>query len=203
MVNSTGTYSHLYNKTAFVDTFKDRVRMLSPAGYPAGLSTFVTENADPKVSSTGGSSEIVYICEVDHSGIGLLNYGNGVSGCAGPHVLTGNSAPKAGTSTFRFVCSNPPAFSLGLVLVGDVPNPAGFDYLNIGVPLFVDPFASTTLLGVNIYSNGIGDSVSDAVPLAPGLVGMNFFAQAVWLSNTCAIPPFNLSSSNGLALTIQ
>jgi hypothetical protein len=199
MVNTAAVYSHTYNKTALVDTFKDRLRLASAGG----LWTLVPETSDPMVSSAGGSSEQVTMTEIDFGGLGLVQYGAGLAGCNGPQILYGNGAPEAGTSSFRLVCSNPPDFSLGLGLLGNVPDPFGTDYFSIGVPVFIDVFASTQFFGLNFYSNGSGDSVSDPIAIPANLVGSTFYAQAFWVWSTCSIPLFNVSSSNGLAFTIQ
>lgn len=196
---TTATFSHFYNKTASIDTFQDELILLSGSG----INTLVPNTASPSVSSAGGFAEIVTITEVDYGGLGLFAYGAGTPGCDGPQVLYGLTAPKGGTTSFRLLCTNAPAFSLGLVLIGNAPDVIGTDVLGINVPLYIDIFASTEFLTADIYSDGSGLSATAPLNIPAALTGQDFYAQALWYWTTCGLPPLNLSGSNGLKLTIQ
>ena len=69
---------------------------------------------------------------------------------------------------------------------------------------FVKPALSgayTTASSAQFYGglSAVGERTYGA---APSLVGASVYAQALWLWSSCALPPFGLSSSRGLALTL-
>lgn len=136
---------------------------------------------------------------------GLTNFGTGTAGCAGSHTLDATPMPKVGQSAFTLHCSQSPAHSLGLCLVGNVANAAGIDSFGLGILLHVDPFASTELFGLDLFSDGAGlGSAAAPIPPDPALAGLTYTAQAVWAWPTvCGASPFGLSSSDGLSIVIQ
>lgn len=135
-------------------------------------------------------------------GLGVQSYGTGTPGCAGAQVLGVNQAPMIGSPGFGLTCSNAPPASVGFGVLGTSPDLVGSDALGLGVLLHVDPLLSTLLVTLPFASDALGNSFAAApIPSLPGLVGTTLYAQVLWSWNTCALPPFDLSTSNGLALT--
>jgi hypothetical protein len=138
---------------------------------------------------------------------GVVPFGSGTPGCAGPHKFTVNEPAQVGATNFQFLSDNAPANSLGLALVCDQPDFTGSDPLGLGVVFHIGLLAPT-LFGVDMNSDnwGTGKSAPLTLPSSPWLVGQTFYSQAFWLwpQGSCAPSPspFNLSSSNGLALTV-
>lgn len=144
------------------------------------------------------------------SSLGLSSFGTGTPGCSGTHTLGANQAPVLNSPNFAITCDNAPATSLGLGLVGDVQDIAGSDPVNFGVLLHCDLVLSVELLTLDFISNGFGysETVSAAIPNDNALIGKTYFACVLWAwpLATCTLPgfnPFNLSTSRGLAITIQ
>lgn len=137
--------------------------------------------------------------------IGLTKYGVGTAGCDGSHDLNGNASPKVGSPYFALVATNAPPVSLGLGVVTDSQDLLGSDPFGIGVTLYVDFFAATEVLSLDFVSDSTGHATAAApVPNSPLLVGKSYYGQAifVWIW-PCVLPPLNLSSSNGLTITLQ
>jgi hypothetical protein len=44
--------------------------------------------------------------------------------------------------------------------------------------------------------------VGISIPNDPALVGKTYYAMALWAWTSCSLPPFNLSTSRGLAIAI-
>ncbi|MBI3817233.1 MAG: hypothetical protein HY286_00975 [Planctomycetes bacterium] len=206
LATSAGTYSQIYQSALMLDTFFDNIRMFHPGQTDAGVGSgiiFTPNTSDPMVSSPGGSAEIVFMTTIDYGNSGYLAYGAGSSGCTGPETIAGMSSPKAGTTSFRFVGSNAPANSLGLVLVSDVPDFIGNDVLGIGVILYLDLINSTQLMPFDIYSDSTGHAATNPIAIPASMAGQTFYGQGVWYWTTCSLPPLNLSTTNGLEFTIQ
>ncbi|MBI3817232.1 MAG: hypothetical protein HY286_00970 [Planctomycetes bacterium] len=206
LATSTGTYSQIYQCELVLDTFYDNIRMFYEGQVDSGPGSgivFTPDTSDPKVSGVGGSAEITYITTIDYGNSGYLAYGAGSSGCTGPETIAGMSSPKAGTTSFRFVGSNAPANSLGLVLVSDVPDFIGNDVLGIGVILYLDLINSTQLMPFDIYSDSTGHAATNPIAIPASMAGQTFYGQGVWYWTTCSLPPLNLSTTNGLEFTIQ
>lgn len=136
---------------------------------------------------------------------GLTNFGTGTAGCAGLQTMDASPTPKVGQSAFTLQCSHGPAHALGLCLVGNAVNASGIDSFGLGILLHVDPFASTELFGLDLFSDGAGlGSAAAPIPPDPALAGLTYAAQAVWAWPTvCGASPFGLSSSDGLSIVIQ
>ncbi|MFN0207104.1 MAG: hypothetical protein ACKVS6_12445 [Planctomycetota bacterium] len=202
----TGVYSHVRQCALMLDTFYDNIRMFYQ-GQVDETSTsgieFTPKTSDPQISSTGGSSEIVYMTIVDYGNYGHMDYGAGTSGCNGAQRLEGAGTPKAGTTSYRLVGSNVPPNSLGLCLVTDVPDFVGNDQLGIGVTLHLDLALSTEINILDINSDSVGNAATPPITIPASLVGLDFYAQAIWYWTSCSLPPLNLSSTNGLKITIQ
>lgn len=146
----------------------------------------------------GGSAYVYRVCDGC-----VANYGTGTPGCAGAQTMGVAAAPEVGMAAFGLTCSNAPPSSLGLGLVADAQDAAGSDPFAIGVLLHVDLFAATQLYSFDLVSDAAGvGAVAVPIPNDPLLAGQGFFAQGVWGWTSCALPPFNLSSSRGLDFTI-
>jgi hypothetical protein len=112
--------------------------------------------------------------------------------------------PEAGAPDFRLLATNAPPSSLGLTLVTDAPDLLGSDPFGLGILLHVDLFAAGYVESLDIVSNALGLGTTPApITLSPAIVGLTFDAQTIWVFSSCALPPFGLASSNGLAVTIQ
>jgi hypothetical protein len=199
---NAGCFSHALNRGVILDTGGDSLRLYTQGESGAGT---VLASGD-LISSGGGSAEITSVVEVPF-GIfgGLANYGTGTPGCAGAQIMGANSAPVANAPNFRLTTTSAPASSLGLCLVTDAADPLGSDPFFIGILLHVDLFNSTQAIPIDMNSNGFGFGLTaTSIPLAPFLVGSTFYAQSIWAWTGCSTPSqFGLSSSNGLAVTIQ
>lgn len=135
----------------------------------------------------------------------VVAYGTGTPGCQGTETLTVNECPKVGAGSFAIATSVAPPSSLGLGLVTDQANAAGSDPFGIGVLLHVDLLLSTEVIPLDFVSDGAGQATAPApIPNTPALANRTYYAQTIWgwPVSSCSLPPFNLSSSRGLALTI-
>lgn len=137
---------------------------------------------------------------------GTIPYGVGTPGCTGAHVIQANEPPTVGSTTFAIRCTKAPAGAVGVWMFADARDPVGTDLFGVGVALHVDLLAATFVLGINATANAVGDGLAAVpVPNNPNLVGGTVYAQALWSwpLSTCFNFPFGLSTSNGLAITIQ
>lgn len=92
------------------------------------------------------------------------------------------------------------------MLVFDAGDEAGSDPFYAGVKLHVDPFAASEGATLNATADALGLAAAAApIPAVASLVGKTYYAQSFWLwpSSACALGPFQLSSSTGLAVTIH
>ncbi len=135
---------------------------------------------------------------------GVAAFGTGTPGCLGPHALGVNHAPMANSPGFQVTCDQAPPSAVGVCFVGDVPDLAGSDSLGIGVLLHVNLHASFDVLALAIESDAAGNAhtIGSGIPDRAAFVGRTFYAQALWRWDHCLLPPFNLSTSKGLAITI-
>ncbi|HKE00905.1 MAG TPA: IPT/TIG domain-containing protein [Planctomycetota bacterium] len=154
-----------------------------------------------QVSSSFGSD---VLAAGYHYSAGLVVFGTGTPGCAGPQLMATNSCPTVGNATFQLTCDHAPANALGLGLVGTIPDVTGSDILALGILLHVNLF-DPQLLGLNFFSDASGTGFASLpIPAFPGLVGATVYGQAVWAwSGACPLPPFGLSSSMGLQITFE
>jgi hypothetical protein len=135
---------------------------------------------------------------------GLSNYGIGTPGCAGPQVVSANSVAAPGNGDFQILTTNCPPNALNLLIQSATADVAGSDTLFLGVTFHVALF-DPTMFAVDQKSDASGLGVA-AIPFPnnPAFVGLtgNFQTFSLW-SGGCSPSPFNLSSSNALAVTVQ
>ncbi len=157
------------------------------------------DGSDDSVILSGAA----YLFDLDLS-IGVSSYGTGSPGCAGTHTLGVNHAPMLGSPSFAITCDNAPPSSLGLGLVTDAQDLAGSDPFGIGVLLHADFFLATEVLSFDFVSDASGNAETIGTGIAndPPLIGKTYYAMALWAWTTCALPPFGLSTSRGLAITV-
>jgi hypothetical protein len=117
--------------------------------------------------------------------------------------LTAGAPPETGSLGFTIRCDNAPPSSLGLCLVTNSKDLAGSDPFGIGVLLHADLLFATEVLALDIVSDALGAAAAAApIPDNPSLVGAQYVVCTVWAWGGCALPPYQLSSSGGLDLTI-
>ncbi|MBI3819017.1 MAG: hypothetical protein HY286_10035 [Planctomycetes bacterium] len=141
---------------------------------------------------------------ISGAGMGLQQSGTGTPGCLGPHTIWGNYSPKVNSPNFRLTCTQCPPNTLGLGLVGDVPDTLGSDPFGIGLTLYIS-IASTELLTFDFISDAFNNGRALApIPNDPSLIGKKYYAQAIWYWATGCVPSsLSLSSSNAIEITIQ
>lgn len=135
---------------------------------------------------------------------GLAGYGIGTSACGGTMGLSGNRAPRFGTSGFRVQCTNAPRSATGLLLAG-TKVVGGWDPLGIGLKLHLGLQWPIGVLHSDVH--GIA-SRALTLPASPWTIGWRLHLQSVWaadtaLGDTCSSAQFQLASSRGLTITIQ
>ncbi len=139
--------------------------------------------------------------------VGLSLFGMGTTGCGGALGMAASEAPAVGAPDFRFLATNAPRNTLGLLLVTSLPDVFGSDPFSLGLLLHVDLFASAEVLGLDLVSEGSGAGLlSVAIPSDPLLQGQSFTAQSVWVElpgEGCATSVLHLVSSRGMQLVIQ
>ncbi|MBL8692560.1 MAG: FG-GAP repeat protein [Planctomycetes bacterium] len=166
-----------------------------------GIDGDQTDNSAPQ----SGASYIFDVIAVPGNS-GVIPYGNGTRGCVGPHELSSLSVAQVGNSNFALKCTNPVPLTNGLWLITDVQDLAGSDPFFIGAVLHVGLFTATELITIETVAPLTGPaSVNLPIPAAPGLIGKTYFAQSIWAwpLSTCFLFPYGISTSNGLAITIQ
>lgn len=139
---------------------------------------------------------------------GLLQYGAGTPGCAGPHIINATRAPKINNPNFALTGTAAPAGSLGLCLVTDVAYPSGYDAFGLGFQVLLDLTNSTELYVFDAASDATGYGTAAApIPNDPTLVGRHYYGQLIWYfpagSCTPNPSPFGLTSSEGLDLLLM
>lgn len=138
--------------------------------------------------------------------VGIASYGTGTPGCDGPHTLTANSTPYLGNPGFQLRCDNAPPLSLGLVIIGDVPDLSGSDPFSINALLHVDLFSSSVVLTADFYGTIAGNGAAPLpLPFVPAILGNTFYTMGlfVWAPGCPAVQPFGISTTKGMSMTIQ
>ncbi|MBL8693789.1 MAG: FG-GAP repeat protein [Planctomycetes bacterium] len=172
------------------------VSALGEASSATGINGNQLNNSIPNAGAA-------YVFDLDQHA-GATQFGSGTPGCAGPHTLSEAHAPMIGSPNFQLRCSAAPPSSLGLGLVSDVMSLAGVDSFGIGALLHVDLLASTEIITLDFVSDILGAGTGAApIPNDPLLIGKSYHCAVIWVWSSCSLPPFGISSSNGLTLTIQ
>ncbi len=186
--------------------FVERTAELAPGG-GLNLNSVASYGEDAlgevyMCDRSGG--EIFRIDAVSPVQTGVASYGTGTAGCNGNQVLSVNCSPVLGNPGLRFDSTNSPASTIGLGLISDAQDLAGSDPFGIGANLHVDLLFATEVLTLDFVSNAAGlGTVTTEIPNNAILIGKTYFAQTLWVWTTCALPPFNISTSSALSLTIQ
>ncbi len=136
---------------------------------------------------------------------GLSHFGDGSPGCAGKHLLAGNSVPSVGNAGWEIRASRGPASSLGLMLVADAALDPGADPFGIDVVLLVDLLSATEVFAFDLPTDALGYGASAAsIPATPSLAGKEYHAQALFAwGGACGLTTFGLSTSERLRIVVQ
>jgi glucose/arabinose dehydrogenase len=202
---SSNIWSFIYTN-GNVTNFKDRTAELAPGGglSIASICAFCQDAMGEVYICDLNGGEIFKIVPVNPVLVGVSSFGTGTPGCNGAQLLTTNTSPVINNPGFEVFTSNSPSGALGLGLATNVADVAGSDPFGIGVLLHVDLFLSTSINTFDVNGNAMGVGVAAVpIPNAPPIVGSHFYLQTISAWTTCSLPPFNLSSSDGLDLTIQ
>jgi hypothetical protein len=184
-------------------SISNRLTAAGVPGVPAVLGACLAASDDGSVIvGSGGGFAPGFIAELPM----LVSYGAATPGCAGSPVLSATPAPFVNTPSFTLRSTLAPPSSLGLVLLTNVPDVVGSDPFGIGVQLHVDLFFSTEVITLDAFSDAFGDcAVPAGIANNPLLGGLTYYGQILWAwpFSTCFVPPYNLSTTQGLAITIQ
>jgi len=162
-------------------------------------ATGVNGNQADNSASVSGAT---YVFDLDNNP-GTSSYGTGTPGCAGTHTVDVTHAPMINSPHFGITCNNAPQSSLGLGILANAQDAVGSDPYGIGVLLHVNLFAATEVITLDFLSDASGNGLAAApIPNASALVGNTYYAMALWAWTTCSLPPYNLSTSQGLAMTV-
>ncbi|HKD99788.1 MAG TPA: integrin alpha, partial [Planctomycetota bacterium] len=157
----------------------------------------------PSPSSVSIVAGNVQVWSVEPAGLAV--YGTGTPGCAGTQKAYGNSVPSIGNAAFQLNVSKAPPSALNLGLVTDAKLQPGVDLFGLGFVWHVDPVLSQTFLVLDVISNPDGYGFAPTpIPNVASFAGAKLYFQtiSVW-GSICALPPLGLSSSKGLAFTLQ
>ena len=114
--------------------------------------------------------------------------------------------PIVGNAQFKLRCNHGPANATGLGIVCDAQDSAGSDPFGLGFILHLDLFTAVEILTFDLVSDAAGVGTAAApIPQNPFLAGKTYYAQTLWRwdPGICLPSTFGISSSNGLAITIQ
>jgi len=130
--------------------------------------------------------------------IGVVTYGFSTPACSGPIPIGVSRTPRAGETRFGVTCLQAPPGASGWLVSGLAPDLPGTPVA--GITLHVDPGAPFFLLPALAGANGAAE-----VPLAipPGMTGLAFYQQFVWLNTPGCGGSGTLSASDALEATIQ
>jgi hypothetical protein len=184
----------------------DRTAELAPGG---GLSI-------SSITSFGEDAQgELYICDMGGGEVfkiipqtpltnGIVSYGAGTPGCLGAHTLSATCPPTINNPVFGLSCTNPPPSSTGLGIISAGQLPAGSDPFGIGVFVLVDAMTAGAYFPFFVTSGAAGPAtIYFSIPNSASLINITVYVQEFWSWTTCNPSPLNVSSTNGLALTIQ
>ncbi|MBI3817435.1 MAG: VCBS repeat-containing protein [Planctomycetes bacterium] len=183
-----------------------------PVGLGGGSLALSDLNGDGRndlVTANTNNSNISVLLNQTLTPTGLAVYGVGTPGCAGILGIGANAMPKVNSPNFKFIGTNVPPNSLGLLLVTNSQDFAGSDPFAVGITLHVDFFSATEVYSLDAYSEVSGVNFSPApIPNNPLIIGNTYFAQGLWVEDAanghdCSPGQYHLESSRGLMLTIQ
>jgi uncharacterized membrane protein len=182
-------------------SLSNRLAALGITGVPP-LKTAYACSDSGSVIVGGGSLAVGFIVELP----GLVSFGTGTPGCNGLPVLTASPFPRVNTPTFTLSSTNAPPSSLGLAMITNVADVAGSDPFFIGAQLHVDLINSTEVITLDATSDSSGNGTAPCpIPNIPALIGAKYYSQILWAwpFSTCFMAPYNISTTNGVAITIH
>lgn len=186
-----------------IDSGKNAFFLVSVLGDLAGNPRFFDDPIAPNLGL--GTPPILDMGVFERGSNAVIAYGQGLAGCNGSHVLSNSGAPYVGNESFRLICTNAPANSLGLGLISDVADYSGSDPFGIGIVFYVDLVSAAEILTLDVFSDGSG--VADftvPVPNNPVLAGRTFYVQFIWAwIAPCTPSLLGLSTSNGVQIMIS
>ncbi len=166
----------------------------SSADFPTTAGAFDT-------TYNGGTFD-AFVARLDMLPTGVATFGRSSAGCTGALAISVTSMPRVGNAAFAITCGNAPPNASGLfALTG---NRFASPVVVFGAEVWVDP--TLVFLQLPATSNQVGASeVSVPIVNVPSLGGVRVFAQFLWAgpNSPPPCPPFGLSASNALDLTIQ
>ncbi len=133
----------------------------------------------------------------------LSTFGAGKPGCFA-NTIGSTSVLSLGRTSTIFHHDAPVEATTGLLLIGDVLETTGSPYFGIGVPVYVDLLNSTEAYSFDVLKDGgtqLG-TFDATVPNDPHFLGKTFTAQILWAWQFCNLPPYQLSASPALLMTI-
>ncbi|GAB4140399.1 MAG: hypothetical protein Fur0037_06930 [Planctomycetota bacterium] len=156
------------------------------------------------VAYISGGNFVVLLKNPTIAPLGLSAFGTGTPDCLGAMGIFANGRPSLGNSGFAYTVTNAPASSLGMIMLGGPSNPLGYDPFHIGLVMHLQ-------LGFLISQVMISDvngasRYASPIPAAPGLAGLELFAQTVWLpaqGRGCSASLVGISSSRALRVELQ
>lgn len=175
------------------------------AAWGAALADLDADGRLDVVMPSPASSSIAVLRGTMPAPLGASQYGAGTAGCEGRHGIRGSALPAIGSVDFRVLLTQAPRSVLGVLLLADAADAAGSDPYGMGATTHLDFASSTFLLGLDVATDESGfGSAALPIPAIPALAGNSYFAQGLfaWLG-PCKPGPFGISTSAGLALTIQ
>jgi hypothetical protein len=202
-----GYDSHMLATQAWVWTSSDGIKSLNSRLASLGVNGVPPLGHCNAVSDSGD-----VIVGGTHSGPGFIvelpivvAYGASTPGCKGESTLTASPAPRVNNASFTLTTTKTPPLSLGIQLISDTPDQFGSDPFALGVTLHIGVLTAGEFLSVDAVSDAFGLGVAPApIPNSPFLAGKTYYTQSLWSwpFASCYMPPFNLATSQALALTI-
>ncbi|MBI3818329.1 MAG: VCBS repeat-containing protein [Planctomycetes bacterium] len=139
----------------------------------------------------------------------VSNFGAGTKGCEGRLVMNANKPPKINTPDFAFNMTGAPRNSLGLGLVGDLPDFTGNDFFSLYVVMYLDFPNLNEFYWFDIYTDSWGVGIGPTpIPNDNSLIGKTYYVQGLAVEDypsgqACSTSVYKLVTSRGLQLTIQ